>query len=1054
MFSLVSQDARIIRTDEKHWAFRRVWILILIGLGLRIALAPIWMGYDTDVKTFMAWADHATAIGLPGLYGNPDYFMDYPPGYMYVLYVVGLVHKTLALQWGSGASLILFKLPAMLSDLVISYVLFTMAWGRASFNKLQCLGIAALYAFNPAVLVNSAIWGQVDAFFMIFVLWALLLQQKGRLVQASILLAVAILIKPQALLFGPFLLIDVLSRKDWKLFVKCVLSGALTMALVTLPFSLDKGYGWLFGLYFNTLASYPYASLNAYNLLTLLGGNFIKNSETVLGISYGLIGWVMMAASLFYCCYLFVKGKSKPGALLYIAFLFITAVFVCTTKMHERYLYYGLLLALASFLYIKDRRIMVLFLGFSLTNSINVADVWIHSMNQSYHIPRYDSLMLVVSAVNVLLLGYACWLGWKLFRIKSAPEAQSVMKNNSFFTKKDGWYLAGLVVLYTIIALYRLGGHEAPTTSWKPAVTGEAIIADLGAPHTINRINSFAGTGEGTYSYWFSTDKIEWKDQKTIKSDHTKVFTWVTEEPKLEARYVKIVADKPGFYLHEVGIFDANTDAPLAIQTLTPLESSSDTLGIPEHVFDEPEVVPYTPSFMEGSYFDEIYHARTAYEHLQKIEPYESTHPPLGKIFIAAGIWLFGLNPFGWRVVGTLFGVGMIPIMYFFARRLFGKSEYAFIAAFLMTFEFMHFAQTRIATIDVYGVFFIMLMFYFMYRYTTLSFYRDSLMKTLVPLSLSGLFFGIGAASKWIVIYGGLGLAVLLLFSLIERFVEYRKARRTLLGASGLNKSVVEVFPAAEEGSGIKSSSGASVRAETVSTVLSEAERGYLQRIVNRFPKYTILTLLWCIVMFVIVPAIIYFLSYIPFMMVPGPGHGWKDVITYQKHIYEYHRNLHAEHPFSSKWFEWPLMIRPIWYYQGHMLPEGKLSSIISFGNPLIWWPGFIAVLLSFYVAIRKKNRQLAVLLVAYCSQYLPWMLIPRLTFIYHYFAMVPFMILILTYFLKNFMEKRPANRKWGYIYLGAVLLMFIIFYPLLSGQVIPKDYSYWLRWLPGWNFF
>ena len=168
--------------------------------------------------------------------------------------------------------------------------------------------------------------------------------------------------------------------------------------------------------------------------------------------------------------------------------------------------------------------------------------------------------------------------------------------------------------------------------------------------------------------------------------------------------------------------------------------------------------VPYTPTYMNGTYFDEIYHARTAYEHLHQIEPYESTHPPLGKILISIGIYVFGLNPFGWSIIGTLFGVGMIPIMYVFAKRMFGRSEYALIAAFLLTFDFMHFAQTRIATIDVYGVFFIMLMFYFMYRYTTLSFYREKLWTTLIPLGLSGLFFGIGAASKWIVIYGGAGL--------------------------------------------------------------------------------------------------------------------------------------------------------------------------------------------------------------------------------------------------------------------------------------------------------
>src|SRR5437016_299889 len=42
--------------------------------------------------------------------------------------------------------------------------------------------------------------------------------------------------------------------------------------------------------------------------------------------------------------------------------------------------------------------------------------------------------------------------------------------------------------------------------------------------------------------------------------------------------------------------------------------------------------------------FDEVYHARTAQEYLNGLEPYEWTHPPLGKLLIAIGVWAFGFN--------------------------------------------------------------------------------------------------------------------------------------------------------------------------------------------------------------------------------------------------------------------------------------------------------------------------------------------------------------------------------------------------------------------------
>ncbi|NQX71026.1 glycosyltransferase family 39 protein [Paenibacillus alba] len=1060
------------QVGEAPYKYLLLGLLLLTAFLLRLYVAPVWVGYDTDVRTFFAWADRAYTVGLSGMYTNAkDYFLDYPPGYMYVLYVVGFLHHKLSIPWESGQSLLILKLPAIMADIVSVYLLFRLAksFRGGACSWLQAVGIAALFAFNPAIWANSAVWGQVDSFFMLFILATLLQQQRGKLPQASIFIALALLLKPQALLFGIFLLIDVVRKRNLMIGLLSVLSGLTTMTIVALPFAIGRGYGWLIELYSGTLSSYPYASLNAFNLMALLGGNFIDMNSTFLHIPYQWLGWVLMPLALVYTCFLYVRSNGRPGALLYVAFLFITAVFMCMTKMHERYLHYGLLLALASFIYLKDRRILWVFIGFSMTHFINLADVLLRSFHQDYHIPRYDPLMLEVSAINVLLFIYASRLGWRLF-VGSQQEREVERLNENqdqtplrteqskltpaqrwreiiqpkedgiersakgrFFTKKDVLYLGALVVIYTIIALFHLGGHKAPTTFWKPTQAGEAVIVDLGSSHNITRINSFAGVGEGAYSFWFSMDGTQWQDQIAVKSDHTKVLTWNTVEPKKDARYVKMVMDAQegaALHLHEIGIFGDGSSTILPIAKVTEQDVNPADEGKTANLFDEASVVPYTPTYMNGTYFDEIYHARTAYEHLHQIEPYESTHPPLGKVLMAIGIYVFGLNPFGWRIIGTLFGVGMIPVMYVFAKRMFGRSEYAFIAAFLLSFDFMHFAQTRIATIDVYGVFFIMLMFYFMYRYTTLSFYKEKLWTTLVPLGLSGLFFGIGAASKWIVIYGGAGLALLLLLSLLERYSEYRLARRILRNSD-------EPDP------------------ESEGDKWTEAERSRLSLVSKLFLRNTLLTLLWCVLMFVIVPLGVYTLSYIPFMMVPGPGHGLKDVVTYQVHMYKYHKDLVATHPFSSPWWEWPLMLRPIWYYQAKLMPQGMLSSIVSFGNPLVWWPGFVAVIYSFYVAFKRKDRILSVLLIAYCSQYLPWILVPRLTFIYHYFAMVPFLVLILTYYIKEYLEQGPLHkRRWVYGYLAGVLVLFGLFYPILSGMIIPSAYSFFLRWLPGWNFF
>ena len=82
---------------------------------------------------------------------------------------------------------------------------------------------------------------------------------------------------------------------------------------------------------------------------------------------------------------------------------------------------------------------------------------------------------------------------------------------------------------------------------------------------------------------------------------------------------------------------------------------------------------------------------------------YETTHPPLGKDLIMVGVALFGMTGFGWRFSGTLFGVLLVPLAWCFARRLTRKRWIGAVAGVLLALDFMRFAQSRIATIDIYG---------------------------------------------------------------------------------------------------------------------------------------------------------------------------------------------------------------------------------------------------------------------------------------------------------------------------------------------------------------
>ena len=433
--------------------------------------------------------------------------------------------------------------------------------------------------------------------------------------------------------------------------------------------------------------------------------------------------------------------------------------------------------------------------------------------------------------------------------------------------KRDKTIVLLLVTFYLIVSFYHLGSLKAPQTYWQPSSPGEGACLDLGKEETIKRISFFGGLiGEGEYRLEYSADAETWQEGPLLKPQN--VFEWKEADVDLRGRYIRIIAQKSGGMLNEIG-FWGEKQTLLPVNAILPLHQGYLLpQGFPE-AFDEQDTVPYQSSYLNSTYFDEIYFARTAYEYLHQVEPYEWTHPPLGKMLISLGITIFGMNPFGWRFMGVVFGALIIPLMYLLGKKLFGRSEYGLVAAFLMTFEFMHFVQARIATIDTYVVFFIILMYYFMLVYLSIPYSPSETRRFLLPLFLSGLSFGLGASVKWTGIYAGGGLAVLFFLDLVKKRKENPSSFATFCK---------KMFP-------------------------------------------------WCVLFFIIVPLFVYCLFYVFFL--PGPT-GIRDIWRHQLQMFNYHSKLEATHPFSSPWWQWPLMIRPIWLYQGKGLPWTNLEHRFS----------------------------------------------------------------------------------------------------------------------------
>jgi 4-amino-4-deoxy-L-arabinose transferase-like glycosyltransferase len=96
---------------------------------------------------------------------------------------------------------------------------------------------------------------------------------------------------------------------------------------------------------------------------------------------------------------------------------------------------------------------------------------------------------------------------------------------------------------------------------------------------------------------------------------------------------------------------------------------------------------------------------------------------------------------------------------------------------------------------------------------------------------------------------------------------------------------------------------------------------------------FTLRELALAVLAFAVLPVSIYVLSYVPWMR---QGHALSDLWPHQKAIWRYHADLRATHPYFSKWYTWPWLYRPTWYY--FKQDTSYCAGIVAIGNPAIWW--------------------------------------------------------------------------------------------------------------------
>lgn len=612
--------------------------------------------------------------------------------------------------------------------------------------------------------------------------------------------------------------------------------------------------------------------------------------------------------------------------------------------------------------------------------------------------------------------------------------------------KKDVVTIVLVSIVFFGIAVWNLGEIQYPTSYWQ-ATTPESFYVNLGSMQHVQTVYFFVKSGNATASISYGSPG-NWTlvGNFSLQLAATAYTVFVSCPVNVNTQFLNFYVQpanydsRPDFWWSVPNPSDKLPSPLIQISQIGLQSQSNQQISIPDNsIFGENTTDPtlylltnqqnklqIPPDYMSEMYFDEVYFARSAEDYLHLQIPVERTHPPLGKLIQAAGVGIFGETPFGWRIMGVIFGTLMVPLMYLLGKKLFATWIAGFSASFLFAFDFMHFTMARIGTADTYVVFFALMsqLFFLIYFMDVV---KNGWKTSVLPLFLAVISFALGFSTKWFTIFGAGGMLILLL---AYRF------RGVLKIKGGLSEKYVAFF------------------------------------------DYPFLLLLG----FICLAVVIYFLTYVPDMLA---GDSFSRILSLQNAMYGF-MSGQVQGVNSSPWWSWPFMTGlkatstnygfvPVWF-EYTSLPNNMVSTITDMGNPAVWWIGFGCVILLTGVVIyearifqrlwrliagqkigntiRSKGFDLpgVYILVVFFFSWLPYIVITRATYIYHFYLCVPLLCLATTYFINKIWSK-PLGKAVAIAIFASAVILFIVFYPVISGMPISLSYVDKLRWLHGWYF-
>ena len=418
--------------------------------------------------------------------------------------------------------------------------------------------------------------------------------------------------------------------------------------------------------------------------------------------------------------------------------------------------------------------------------------------------------------------------------------------------------------------------------------------------------------------------------------------------------------------------------------------------------------------------------------------------PPVGKLLIAVGEWIYGLTPLGWRVAPAVFGTLAILVMCRVARRLTRSTLLGCVAGLLLSLDGLEFVLSRTGILDIFLMFFVLAAFGALLVDRDVSRARLASAIVLKPGDEAGPQLGI---RKW------------------------RVAAGVLIGLACASKQDAIWYRLAFAGLAVAWDIGARRAAGL---------RQYVHGALVRDGKWLPLTL-------GVIPLVTYVATWTGWLVTStgydrnyAQQHGITtpviaqlySLFEYHKEIYGFMTHLSLRHPYQSQPWDWFVIARPVaFYYQCFTNAAGTQtcpakysgpewsSEVLAIGNPAIWWVGTIAILfcLGWWFTRRDWRAGVAVLMVA--AGWVTWLPFPSRTKFYYYaLEFEPFMILCIVLCLGLIigpvaasLRRRAIGSALAGTYVLAVLVLFWYFYPILSAKIIP--YSSWLShmWYTGW---